>query len=343
LPEPLTPSAQLTLSIHYYFVNSLDPLPAAIEQDDKQYLTYSFSAYTPTPYTTENQKTKVKFPNTDIPEYTETSDLKEGPDPERQGSTLTYGPYKTADEHPSSIMPVTVRYEFTKPVIRCTLLERDIEVSHWGGNLAVEDRFWLQNDGASLLKQFSRVSYAMKIYTNAPSTAVKTLKFPLKPGSVDPYFTDDIGNVSTSKFRPGQGKRDGLLELRPRYPIYGDWKYSFKIGWNNALSSFLRSAADQSYVLKVPFLEGPSAPEGVQYDKMDVRVILPEGASNVQFEVAGASGLPNDISSELGLFKTYLDTIGRTVLKVSATKVTDEARDSQLIVRLFTLPPLTYP
>lgn len=334
LPKPLAPSSQLTLSINYYLLSALEPLPAAIEQDAKQYLSYTFSAYAPSAYTTDNQKTKVKFPNTDVPEYTKTSGLKSGEDPERQGSTYTYGPYKTAGIEPGTFEPITVRYEFTKPVITCSLLERDIEVSHWGGNLATEDRYWLRNDGARLTKQFSRVSWTMKTYQNLPSVALSQLKFPLKAGSADPYFTDDIGNVSTSRFRPGVGERDGLLELKPRYPVFGDWKYSFKIGWNNALSRFLRRvpASTDSFVLKVPFLEGPKGPEGIQYEKMQVRIILPEGAKNVAFEIVDGTGLPSDVQSELFLHKTFMDTIGRTVLKLTVTNVADEARDSQVIV-----------
>lgn len=334
LPKLLAPSSQLTLSINYYLLSALEPLPAAIEQDAKQYLSYTFSAYAPSAYTTENQKTKVKFPNTDVPEYTKAPGLKSGEDPERQGSTYTYGPYKTADIEPGTSEPITVRYEFTKPVITCSLLERDIEISHWGGNLATEDRYWLRNDGARLTKQFSRVSWTMKTYQNLPSVAMSQLKFPLKAGSADPYFTDDIGNVSTSRFRPGVGERDGLLELKPRYPVFGDWKYSFKIGWNNALSRFLRKApgSSESFILKVPFLEGPKGPEGIQYENMEVRVILPEGAKNVAYEIVDGAGLPTDVRSELSLHKTFMDTVGRTVLKLTATNVADEARDSQIIV-----------
>ena len=265
--------------------------------------------------------------------------MKSGDDPERQGSTYTYGPYKTSDIAPGTFEPITVRYEFTKAVITCSLLERDIEVSHWGGNLATEDRYWLRNDGARLTKQFSRVSWTMKAFQNLPSVAMRELKVPLKAGSVDPYFTDDIGNVSTSRFRPGVGNRDGMLELKPRYPVFGDWKYSFKIGWNNALSRFLRKASDggDSYVLKVPFLEGPSGPEGIQYEKIELRVVLPEGAKNVKYEIVDGTGLPNDVKSEMGLHKTFMDTVGRTVLKLTATNVADEARDSHIIVRCPTI------
>ncbi|KAI9369273.1 Ribophorin I [Aspergillus egyptiacus] len=338
LPEPLAPSSQLTLGISYYLLNSLHPRPAAIDQSDRQFLTYSFSAYMPSPYQTVTQKTKLKLPSTNVPDYT-TTDLKSGPDPERQGSTYTYGPYNTAEVAPGTSYPVTVRYEFTKPIIAVSLLERDLEVSHWGGNLATEERYWLHNNASKLLNHFSRVDWTISNFQKSPSSAIRELKYPLKPGSVDPYFIDDIGNVSTSRYRPGLRNREANLDFKPRYPVFGGWNYSFRIGWNNELSSFLRgvvSSAD-SYVLKVPFLEGPKMVEGVQYEKAVVRVILPEGARNVRYEtVEGplSNGLPgaSQIQSTLSTHKTFLDTLGRTTLTLTVESLTDEARDSQLVV-----------
>ncbi|OAT09717.1 oligosaccharyl transferase complex subunit OST4 [Blastomyces gilchristii SLH14081] len=281
--------------------------------------------------TTRRQRSNSLAP--EVPDYTETSGLKSGADPERQGSTYTYGPYQTSKVLPGTAGSIiTVRYEFTKPVITCSLLERDVEVSHWGGNLATEERLWLRNDGAKLSNHFSRVEWAIKSYQNLPSSAMSDLRIPLRPGSVDAYFIDDIGNVSTSHFLPGLNKREALLELKPRYPVFGGWKYSFRIGWNNALSSFLRKAGGESYVLRVPFLEGPKVPEGVQYEKVQLRVILPEGARDVKYELADGVGMPFMVESEIGLHKTFMDTVGRTVLTLRTTNVADEAREGHLIV-----------
>ncbi|BCR94174.1 dolichyl-diphosphooligosaccharide--protein glycotransferase subunit OST1 [Aspergillus luchuensis] len=337
LPKPLAPSSQITLGISYSALNTLKPRPAAISQTDRQYLAYAFSAYAPSAYTTATQKTKIKFPSTNVPDYT-TTDLTSGADPERQGATYTYGPY--ADVAPETTYPASVRYEFTKPVITATLLERDLEVSHWGGNLATEERYWLRNNGSKLTDNFNRVEWTISSYQQLPSSAIRELKIPLKPGSVDPYFTDDIGNVSTSRYRPGKvPNRDASLELRPRFPIFGGWNYSFRIGWNNDLSAFLRKAVTgaDSYVLKVPFIEGPKVPEGIQYEKAVVRIILPEGARNVRYELlekATSNGLPgaNQIQTELTSHKTFMDTLGRTALTLTVEELTDEARDSQIVI-----------
>lgn len=329
------------MGISYTLLNSLSPRPAAIGQSDRQFLSYSFSGFTLSAYPTITQKTKLKFPSSKVPDFTVTEGLKteSGPDPERQGATYTYGPYDTSKIVPGTTYPINVRYEFTKPVLTASLLERDLEVSHWGGNLATEERYWLRNNGSQLSSQFSRVEWTIASYQQVPSSALRELKYPLKAGSADPYFIDDVGNVSTSKFRPGNVNRGAHLELRPRFPIFGGWNYSFKIGWNNDLSSFLRKAANSadSYVLKVPFIEGPRASEGIQYENVQVRVALPEGSRNVRFELvegSSSNGLPgpNQIQSHVSTHKTYMDTLGRTVLTLNVENLSDEARDSQLVV-----------
>ncbi|KAL1993450.1 hypothetical protein VTN49DRAFT_3399 [Thermomyces lanuginosus] len=337
-PEPLAPSSQITLSISYHILGALNPLPKSIGQGDAQYLVYSFSAYTPSAYKTDTQKTKIKFPNSNVPDYTKTDGLKSGNDPEKQGSSITYGPYENVA--PGVSYPIQVRFESTKPVVAATL-ERDVEVSHWGGNIAFEERYWLRHEGAKLAKHFDRVDYVLQTYTNAPTSALRELKYTLKPGSVDPYFTDDIGNVSTSRFRPGSvsDSRDAHLELRPRYPLFGGWKYSFRVGWNNDLSRFLRQlgSSSDSYILKVPLLEGPRNSEGIQYDAVTVRIILPEGSTDVAYEIpAGSPGLPHPappaVMSSQSIHRTYMDTRGRTVLNVFLNNLADETRDAQIIV-----------
>jgi oligosaccharyltransferase complex subunit alpha (ribophorin I) len=140
LPTPLAPKEQITLSITYFLLSALEPIPAQIQQNDKQYVMHKFSAYAPSAYTTLKQKTKLKLPTTDVPDATVLpADLNtEGKeDPQKQGTAFTYGPY---GELPAGAQQeVSLRYEFTKSLTHGTLLERDIEVSHWGGNVATEE------------------------------------------------------------------------------------------------------------------------------------------------------------------------------------------------------------
>lgn len=237
-------------------------------------MTYAFSAYCQSAYPTQKQKTEVKLPSSDAPDYTKipgNGDTKEFP--VKQGSKLTYGPFNEVPAGASS--PVKVRYEFNKPVTHISELDRDIEVSHWGGNVAFEERYTLFHHGANLSAQFSRVKWAQSQYFNPQTFALKEMKFVLGAGSKDAYFTDVIGNVSTSRFRAN--KREAILELKPRYPIFGGWKYPFTVGWNADSGDYLKTV-NGKYLLKVPLIEGPKQAEGVEYEHVNVRVVLPEGA-----------------------------------------------------------------
>lgn len=274
-PEPLKAGEQQTLSISYYYTSAYYPLPAAIGQEDQQFLVYQFSAYCLSAYTTSKQKTEIKFPSSDVPDYTKLpggGDASE--DPQKQGSKLTYGPYEEVPV--GAEQPASVRFQFTKPVIHVSDLERDIEVSHWGGNVAFEERYTLYHHGANLSSQFNRAKWQQQRYYAPTSFALSELKFPLPASSVDPYYYDVIGNVSTSNFR--SGKREALLVTKPRYPLFGGWKYPFTVGWNADAKNLLRRAVGGGYVLNVPFLEGPKQAEGVEYENVVVRVVLPEGA-----------------------------------------------------------------
>jgi oligosaccharyltransferase complex subunit alpha (ribophorin I) len=68
-------------------------------------------------------------------------------DPTKSGTVLTYGPY---DKTPptSSSDQIKVHYEYTAPITYVDQFERDIEVSHWGNNLAIEERYVLTNHAA---------------------------------------------------------------------------------------------------------------------------------------------------------------------------------------------------
>lgn len=322
LPEPLKAGAQQTIGISYYYLSAYNPLPAEIAQDDNQFLVYSFSAYAPSAYATSKQKTEVKAANGNIPDFTELPNKLT----QKAGNKITYGPFD--DKPAGALEPVEIRFEFTKPVNHVAELERDIEVSHWGGNVAFEERYTLYNRGANLSTLFNRVKYAQSAYYKPNTYALKELKFPLRAGSVDAYYTDVIGNISTSRFR--QGNREAVLEIKPRYPVFGGWKFPFTIGWNSDAKNYVRKVSGNSHVLKVPFLEGPQQAEGVEYQQIRVQILLPEGADNVKV----FTSIPESSITEnsVGLVKTYLDTVGRTSVTLKARNLVDDFRGRDIII-----------
>lgn len=71
----------------------------------------------------------------------------------KSGTTITYGPYY--DIPPSASQEfvdkkqkhITVHYTHDYPVLEATKLQRAAEISHWGANLNIEDKYWLHNAG----------------------------------------------------------------------------------------------------------------------------------------------------------------------------------------------------
>lgn len=316
--KPIAKGETITLQITLSTTEPLIADPSVAAQNEKQYLSYSTSQYILSAYDTAKEKTKIQFENKEIPDFT----MIDKADPIRAGTVITYGPYEGLKAGETG-KTVTVRYEYTHPIIRTTRLERDIEVSHWGGNLATEERYWMENRGAKLTGQFSRAQWAHTVYYNPPTIAIKSLNLPLNPGAKDVYYRDDIGNVTTSKYR--SNAKEYVLELKARYPVFGGWNYSFNIGFNHDLNKYLHNGKDGKFLLKVPFLEGPTEPTVIE--EAIVRIILPEGAADVEYvaplKLAG---------EEITLQKTYMDTIGRTAIVLKVKNVVDEQRRSPIYV-----------
>lgn len=107
------------------------------------------------------------------------------------------------------------------------------------------------------------------------TNVLKDLTFRLPANARDVYYRDDIGNVSTSNFR--NDLDSSTLNIRPRYPLFGGWNYTWFHGYNVDLGMFARySKKTGQYILKVNFVENVF---DMAIDKAQVRIVLPEGAT----------------------------------------------------------------
>ncbi|KAK9472449.1 Ribophorin I [Dipodascopsis tothii] len=321
LDAPVKPRKSVSLQFASAVTDTLQAQPRTIKQADPQYLQYEGSTVELSPYFVAKQRTIVKYGNRYLASYTRPSEA----DPVTESGTLTYGPYENTPAF--KVEPLAVRYDYTMPVIKGDRLERDVWVSHYGGNVAVEERYWIHNAGARMTEAFSRLKWQATGFSKAPTAALRGFGMVLKPGVRDVYFTDEVGNVSTSRFRPGL--RESSLELMPRYPIFGGWNYSFTVGWNIDAGRLLKTAGDDEYVLRVPFIEGP---ENVVYDEVVFSAVLPEGA-----EVIELAAPVNFDSTETTVLKSHLDTKGRTVVRLTAHNVIDEDRRRDVYI-LYKVP-----
>ncbi|RUS23765.1 Ribophorin I, partial [Jimgerdemannia flammicorona] len=295
LLQPLKPQDKITITLKVVYTHALSAFPQEIPQVAKQLLKYTGNIFVFSAYLSEKQKTVVKLPTTNVVTYTE------GEAASKSGNLITYGPFSSIPPHKQT--EFFVHYENTKPLLTFSRVRRELEVSHWGGNLAVEEHFELKHDGARaqdicilhaaditvnlpflipsiphslcrLKGQFSRIQFQQSAYVHHQTIVLKALTFKLPAGASDPYYRDEIGNVSTSNFRATP--RETTLELRPRYPLFGGWNYTWYHGYNLPLDAFARSRKETGvYVLNVPFLETIA---NATVDRAIVRIVLPEGA-----------------------------------------------------------------
>lgn len=291
------------------------PLPAEIDQREAQYLLFTTnSTYVDSWYPTSVERVKYRAPHiilshTSVPDtYTRDSTVT------KAGSSLTLGPFHslppTLGEHKFEQQPLSVHYESKQPVVGLKTLRRNAEVSHWGANLNIQDEMSLVNIGPKYVHQlslakeqaltstfrlkghFSRLAHQQsRFHASTPPQIFTELSLRIPATAHSAYYYDTIGNVSTSHFRPGSTLAqksktskvrtsprsvDGLLELRPRYPLLGGWNYSFVVGYDMPLEDVLKSdQANGKNVLAVPFMTGIN---DVVVDDAELKIILPEGA-----------------------------------------------------------------
>lgn len=98
------------------------------------------------------------------------------------------------------------------------------------------------------------------------------------------YYYDMIGNVSTSNLRTSpsvpkgsQSNQYSVLELRPRYPIFGGWNYSFTLGWDSPLKD--SAGWDKKTGKWIVGVQVMTHVPGAVVNDAEVKIILPEGAT----------------------------------------------------------------
>ncbi|XP_071075612.1 dolichyl-diphosphooligosaccharide--protein glycosyltransferase subunit 1 isoform X2 [Desmodus rotundus] len=126
----------------------------------------------------------------------------------------------------------------------------------------------------------------------------------LPAAAQDVYYRDEIGNVSTSHLLILDDSVE--MEIRPRFPLFGGWKTHYIVGYNLPSYEYLYNLGDQ-YALKMRFVDHVFDEQVI--DSLTVKIILPEGARNIQVDS------PYEISRAPDeLHYTYLDTFGRPVI-----------------------------
>ncbi|KAF7724821.1 dolichyl-diphosphooligosaccharide--protein glycosyltransferase subunit 1 [Apophysomyces ossiformis] len=308
LDKPLQPNEDIRFGIKLSYTHLLKPLPAKIPQVARQHLFFAGNVYLFSPYFTEEMKTTLMLPNSNIVSYTGGQGIVT-----KTNNKIVYGPFRDIPAESSEAL--TCHFEYLKPVLSVKDLRRELEVSHWGGNLAVEEHYELHHDGAELEEPFSRVRFQLSRMVHSQTNVLQELKLRLPFEARDVYYRDEIGNVSTSHFR--NEKDSSVLEIKPRYPLFGGWNYTWYHGYNVDLPQFVHySKKTGKYILNVKFVENTN---DMALDKVQLRVVLPEGATNIEIDA------PFEFDSiKHGKHFTNFDSTGRYLLVLEKSNVIHE-------------------
>ncbi|KAF4619525.1 hypothetical protein D9613_005085 [Agrocybe pediades] len=324
LEKPLSTNKTLNIVVETIQTHATEPWPATAGQKDEQALRYTTGLFILSPYATTVQRTKVKGMSPRIISYTTPKNVESFADNtavSKSGATVVYGPYNNIPPSASSSFieqyqqPITIHYNHDQAVLEVLKLQRSVEISHWGANLNTQDNIVLHNAGPKLKGHFSRLDHQTQAFYKRPAPHVlPALTLHLPSGIRNAYYYDTIGNVSTSRLRTAPsvpknklGTQFSVLEFKPRYPILGGWNYSFTLGWDAPLADY--ASYDKStgrYIVEVPIM---TPILGAVVNDEELTVILPEGATDVQFVTPFPA-----LSNWIGTHVTYLDTIGRPSL-----------------------------
>ncbi|KAF8913891.1 oligosaccharyl transferase alpha subunit [Gymnopilus junonius] len=339
LPKALSVNKTLSIVFDTIQTHATEAWPAIAGQNDEQALRYMTDVFVLSPYPTTVQRTKIKSQTPRVISFTEPKNIESfaasASAVSKSGATVVYGPFNnlppsTTDEFIEKYQqPVNVHYYHDQPVLEILKLKRSVEISHWGANLNTQDEIVLYNAGPRLKGHFSRLDHQTQQFYKRPAPHIlPALTLHLPSGIRNAYYYDTIGNVSTSKLRTApsvpknrQGTQFSVLEFKPRYPLLGGWNYSFTLGWDAPLEDSTSYDKDTGrFIVEVPIM---TPILGAVVDDEELTVVLPEGATDVQFAV------PFPASSTLQeTHKTYLDTTGRPALTFKYKDLTVKQAES---------------
>ncbi|GAA5963966.1 hypothetical protein JCM8115_000852 [Rhodotorula mucilaginosa] len=372
-PESDSGATSLAVTVSSVQSHQTVPLPAKLAQNaESVYLLWKGDLLAPIAGLPADQrrhvkeiKVRVKTPTPRIVSY----ETPEGFEAHQQtgSATLTFTSKPGVDFSTLSEQIAAVHFQQPEAVAAIRKLDRIVELSHWGNNLAIQDTIDLFNAGPELDGQFARIDFQKaSMMRRQGITAIPSLSLSLPSSASNPYFYDLVGNVSTSHFRSSssfssngilpsqqQKKRNShtpaVLELKPRYPILGGWNYSFTIGYDLPLGEFVRTRAEKGsgkYLAAVPFL---TPIKDVAIDAVRVEIRLPEGARDIHVHtpfpmstvsypafVPSLFGKHHTVQEGGAVSWTYLDSTGRPTVVLTKEGCTDMHGGDVLIE--YTLP-----
>lgn len=311
----LTGKVAKPLVITTIFTKLLQPYPTEITQNERQLVRYDGLQVTLTPYLTKTITTRIKLPpGSRLESFTRATKMTTGT------NKLTYGPFK--DIQPNQADPLSVHFENNSPFVAVTNLLRTVEVSPWARSIYINNQVKVNHVGAKLKGPFSRIDY-QRDHMNGISS-VRNLAAELPRTADNVYYRDGIGNISTSNVKHTSMKT--LVNLKPRFPLFGGWVTDFNLGYRLPSSEFIHQpVSGNNHRMSIPFSDVFF--ENMYIEDATVRIILPAGSNDVEIIWSvGYKRLKDETSY------SYLDLIGRPVIVLRKANLVAHHLDGKPLV-----------
>ena len=239
---------------------------------------------------------------------------------DERGRSIKYGPYSNVKALEYSNVFLHFKKDSAMPIF--TEVTRTIEISHWG-NINVEEHFEVFNEVAGVKNEWGRVDYN-QYDQNSGRHAIKNFEIEMPRYIRGLYYYDFIGNISSSHaYRDADNVK---FYFEPRFPIFGQWKTDYNIGYNmpTKYHLFYDMEDDSKHLFNFTLLHDF---DGILAENFTLKVILPEGATDVK------AHLPFEVDSiENGLHFSTLDYLGRPVLIIKKDNVISHLHKSHFQV-----------
>ncbi|KAJ2535316.1 dolichyl-diphosphooligosaccharide--protein glycosyltransferase subunit 1, partial [Coemansia sp. RSA 1933] len=283
LRKPLQPGEKLSLNVETVYVNTVQPRPLSVRQDGDQRWEWTGSPLVRSVYATRKQKTTVVPPS-----------ASRGSKPTTFGP---FGPFKAGYAANSTVERVS--FVSNAEQLEALSHRREYFVSHWANDLNVLEHYQLRNRAPGSEGAFDKVGQVVAKFMKMRDNFVKTLLVKVPADARDMYVVDEIGNVSTSavsgrRRHSAAGDPFRIMQIQPRYPLLGQWNYTWWHGYSVPLTGYLKTDGAR-HVLRVPFIgriAGVASSEAelsvamaersnTAVDAYELRIVLPEGASAI--------------------------------------------------------------
>jgi oligosaccharyltransferase complex subunit alpha (ribophorin I) len=268
-------------------------------------------AYYPSLYHTK--KMKSTFEVGESATIIKATEIESG---EVRGRSIRYGTYKNIEPLKSHPVYIYVDYDDAIPVF--TEVKRTITLSHWRG-INIEEEYKLLNKISALEGEFGRLDFSpWKI-----KHSINNLDCKLPVYTRDLYYTDEIGNITTSNAYRANTEVEFVIE--PRFPLMGGWKTYWKQGYTLPKEKYIKKLSEEgSYKFEIN-LSHPY--KDIVAEDFTLKINLPEGATDIGIE------MPFDMdASEQEISYQYLDLRGRICIVLKKTNVLEKYHNKPIII-----------